>query len=58
MQSHFKCKIGYDTIPCSEGFEATFFMDEDKIACGKGKSKQEAEQNCAKNAIDRLFLIN
>lgn len=57
VQSHFKCKIGYETMPCDEGFEATFFMDEDKIAHAKGRSKQEAEQNCAKQAIDKLFLI-
>lgn len=58
VQSHFKCKIGYDTVACEDGFEATFFMDEDKIAHAKGKSKQEAEQNCAKIAISKLFLIN
>lgn len=58
VQGHFKCKIGYDTIPCEEGFEATFCMDEDRIAHAKGKSKQEAEQKCAKLAIDKLFLID
>lgn len=57
VQSNFKCKIGYDTITCEDGFDATFFMDEDKIAHAMGKSKQEAEQNCAKIAIEKLFLI-
>lgn len=57
VQGHFKCKICYETIPCEEGFEATFCMDEDKISKAKGKSKQEAEQNCAKLAINKLFLI-
>lgn len=58
VQGHFKCKIGYETIPCEEGFEATFCMDEDKIATAKGRSKQEAEQKCAKIAINKLFLID
>ena len=58
VQKNFKCKIGYDTQPCQDGFLATFFMDEDKIASAKGSSKLEAEQNCAKIAINKLFLID
>lgn len=58
VQSNFKCKIGYETIACDEGFEATFCMDEDRVASAKGKSKQEAEQNCAKKSIEKLFLID
>jgi ribonuclease-3 len=57
VQGNFKCKIGYITEPCDEGFEATFFMDEDKIASAIGKSKLEAEQNCAEKAIKKLFLV-
>lgn len=57
VQANFKCKIGYDTLPCEEGFEATFCMDEDRIASAKGKNKLEAEQNAAKKAIEKLFLI-
>ena len=32
-------------------------MDEDAISTGEGNSKIEAEQNCAKKAIDKLFKI-
>ena len=58
VQRNFKCKIGYLTEPCEDGFVATFFMDEDNISSGKGKSKIEAEQNAAKKAMDKLFLID
>ena len=57
VQANFKCKIGYITEPCDDGFEATFFMDEDKIEKATGKSKLEAEQNCAKKSIKKLFLL-
>ena len=57
VQQSFKCKIGYITEPEDNGFVSTFFMDEDKIATGHGKSKLEAEQSAAKKAIDKLFLI-
>lgn len=58
IQSNFKCKMSYVTKPCEEGFNSTFFMDEDEISCGEGKSKLEAEQNAAKKAIEKLFLID
>lgn len=58
VQRNFKCKIGYITEPCEDGFTATFYMDEDNISSGKGKSKIEAEQDAAKKAIDKLFLID
>lgn len=59
VQASFKCKMQYDTVSDGkDGFISTFFMDEDKICEGMGKSKQEAEQNCAQKAIDKLFLIN
>ena len=57
IQGNFKCKMMYDTRADEEGFISEFFMDEDKISFGKGKSKQEAEQMAAKAAIDKLFLI-
>ena len=57
VQGNFKCKMSYVTTPCEEGFSASFYMDEDKISTGIGKSKQEAEQFAAKEAIDKLFLI-
>ena len=57
IQGNFKCKMSYETLPCEDGFEATFCMDEDKIATGKGDSKIEAEQRAAHKAIDKLFLI-
>ncbi len=59
VQGNFKCKMSYVTTACNDGgFEAKFFMDEDEISCGKGQTKQQAEQMAAKNAIDKLFLIN
>ena len=58
VQQSFKCKIGYITEPDEDGFVATFFMDEDKIASGHGSSKIEAEQSAAKKAIDKLFLLD
>ena len=57
VQGNFKCKMSYVTQPFEEGFISSFFMDEDEISSGKGKSKQEAEQMAAKFAIDKLFLI-
>lgn len=58
VQRNFKCKIGYNTEPKGDGFIAKFYMDEDVISSGEGRSKIEAEQNAAKKAIDKLFLIN
>lgn len=57
IQGNFKCKMSYITEPCEDGFISSFYMDEDKISSGKGKSKQDAEQLAAKRAIDKLFLI-
>ena len=58
IQGNFKCKMKYETYADKEGFISEFYMDEDKISLGKGKSKQEAEQMAAKEAIDKLFLVN
>ena len=58
VQRSFKCKIGYITEAKADGFIAKFYMDEDVISSGEGKSKIEAEQNAAKKAIDKLFLID
>lgn len=58
IQSNFKCKMSYLTKPTLDGFSSTFCMDEDEISTGEGKSKLEAEQNAAKKAIDKLFLID
>ncbi len=59
VQGNFKCKMEYVTIPNDEkGFSSKFYMDEDEIAEGQGSTKQQAEQMAAKNAIDKLFLIN
>ena len=58
VQGNFKCKIQYLTEAYQDGFKASFYMDEDKISTGKGKSKVEAEQQAAKNAIEKLFLIS
>ena len=58
VQGNFKCKMQYITVACEDGFEASFYMDEDKISTGKGKSKIEAEQQSAKNAIEKLFLVD
>lgn len=57
IQGNFKCKMQYDTQPCEDGFESSFYMDEDKISTARGKSKLEAEQQTAKLAIEKLFLI-
>lgn len=57
VQGNFKCKMCYLTEPYEEGFASSFYMDEDKISTGNGKSKQEAEQEAAKKAINKLFLI-
>lgn len=58
IHGNFKCKMRYDTIADNDGFVSYFYMDEDKISSGYGKSKQDAEQMAAKEAIDKLFLIN
>lgn len=58
VQANFKCKIFYETISFNDGFKATFIMDEDRISSATGKSKVEAEQNAAKKALNKLFLIN
>lgn len=57
VQASFKCKMQYVTEPSEEGFKSSFYMDEDKISSGKGKSKMEAEQEAAQKAIKKLFLI-
>lgn len=57
VQANFKCKMQYDTQPKDNGFISSFYMDEDKIASGKGQSKIEAEQEAARKAIKKLFLI-
>ena len=57
VQGNFKCKMNYVTEATEDGFKSSFYMDEDKIASGEGKCKQEAEQLAAKRAIDKLFLI-
>lgn len=57
IQSSFKCKMQYVTEKDdnSENFTSKFFMDEDEISTGYGKSKLEAEQNAAHVAITKLF---
>ena len=57
VQGNFKCKMQYITEPSENGFESSFFMDEDKISSACGKSKIEAEQQAAKLAIEKLFLL-
>lgn len=57
VQSGFKCHMQYKTQPAAVGFVSTFYMDEDAISTGEGASKIEAEQNAAKAAIKKLFLI-
>ena len=57
VQSGFKCHMQYVTLPCNNGFKSTFYMDEDAIASAEGFSKIEAEQNTAKKAIEKLFLL-
>ena len=56
LQQNFKCKITYDTQSQNSGFISYFYMDEDMISFGEGKSKIEAEQQAAKKAIEKLFL--
>ena len=59
VQGNFKCKMSYVTVPSASGrFVSKFYMDEDEISEGEGKTKQEAEQMAARFAIDKLFLIN
>ena len=58
IQGNFKCKMNYDTYASESGFVSDFYMDEDLVSSGEGKSKQEAEQSAAKKAIDKLFLLN
>lgn len=57
IQSSFKCKMQYITEKDenSENFTSKFYMDEDEISTGYGKSKLEAEQNAAHVAITKLF---
>lgn len=55
IQSSFKCKMQYVTEKDGENFTSKFFMDEDEISTGYGKSKLEAEQNAAHVAITKLF---
>lgn len=57
VQGNFKCKMAYHTEAYKTGFKSTFYMDEDKIASGEGKTKTEAEQKAAEKAIKKLFLI-
>ncbi|MBO5394744.1 MAG: ribonuclease III [Clostridia bacterium] len=57
VQGNFKCKMAYHTEACEGGFKSTFYMDEDRIASGEGKTKTQAEQMAAKKAIKKLFLI-
>ena len=57
VQGNFKCKMAYHTQATEDGFKSTFYMDEDAIATGEGKSKLEAEQRAAQKAIKKLFLI-
>ncbi len=58
VQSSFKCHMQYKTEPNEKGFISTFYMDEDAISLGQGLSKIEAEQQAAKKAIEKLFLID
>lgn len=58
IQGNFKCKMQYITTACDDGFESSFYMDEDKISTARGKSKIEAEQHTAKLAIEKLFLFD
>lgn len=55
IQAGFKCQMQYKTLPDGDGFKSTFFMDEDEIESGYGKSKLEAEQQAAKKSIEKLF---
>lgn len=57
VQSGFKCHIQYKTEPLEKGFVSTFYMDEDAVSQGEGSTKIDAEQQAAKKAIEKLFLI-
>lgn len=57
VQAGFKCAIKYVTEKVEGGFEASFYMDEDKISTAFGKDKLSAEQACAKLAIQKLFKV-
>ena len=57
VQGNFKCKMAYHTEAVDDGFKSTFYMDEDAIASGQGKTKTQAEQRAAQKAIKKLFLV-
>lgn len=57
IQANFKCRMSYQTEKVDDKFIAKFYMDDDEIASGYGKNKAEAEQDCAKVAINLLFKI-
>lgn len=57
IQGNFKCKMSYVTTKVDDGFEAEFYMDEDKISTGTGHDKTSAEQAAAEKAIKVLFKI-
>lgn len=57
VQAGFKCAMRYETVKIEDGFEASFYMDEDKITSAIGHDKQSAEQECAKLAIEKLFKV-
>jgi dsRNA-specific ribonuclease len=37
-------------------FQVALYIKDEKISTGEGRSKKEAEQNAAKNAINKLKL--
>ncbi len=55
VQASFKTKMSYVTEKQKDGFRAKFFLADDFIAEGFGYDKISAEQDCAKNAIKKLF---
>lgn len=57
VQAGFKCAIKYVTQKVEGGYEASFYMDEDKISTAFGEDKLSAEQACAKKAITILFKV-
>ena len=57
VQAGFKCAIKYVTEKVEGGFEASFYMDEDKISTTFGKDELSAEQACAKVAVQKLFKV-
>ncbi len=57
VQAGFKCAIKYVTERKENGFESSFYMDEDKISTAVGSDKLSAEQECAKLAIKKLFKV-